>query len=109
MDSDREQVTLSEQERSALADLEALISGSDARLSGRLDGKPTTLRERNQRLGPALITVGALIVVATFTSSLWVAMAGAALMAVGLGLVLPQAAEVFSRLGPRADPGPKAT
>lgn len=108
MDSDRERVTLSEQERSALAELEALISGSDPRLSGRLDGKPPRFRERNRWLGPALIGVGAVIVVVAFTANLWIALAGAALMAVGLGVVLPQAAAVFSRLGRQAGPGPKA-
>lgn len=93
MRGERDDLVLSEQERKALADLEAMVAASDPNFHQRLGGgRPRPPARGRLWPGVVLLVLGALTMLATFVISVWVAMVGVVMMAAGLGLLLPAVA-----------------
>jgi hypothetical protein len=96
---DNDDSELSERERAALADLEAALADVDPKLSQRLGLR----RPVASKLKPAQqlavagggLVVGLLLVIVTFTYSLWAALPGLAIVAAAIWL----AQQALPRLG----------
>lgn len=87
---DGDDLVLSDRERRMLAELEAELAASDPEFDQRLGGHPGRAGPRRLWPGLVLLVLGAAAVLATFAISTWVAMVGVAMMAVGIGLLLPR-------------------
>jgi hypothetical protein len=95
---DNDDSELSEQERAALADLEAALADVDPKLGHRLGFRrplvsklrPVSKLKPGQQLAVAAgaIVVGLLIVIATFTVSLWAALPGLIIVAGAIWLAV---------------------
>lgn len=89
MRGERDDLVLSEQERKVLADLEAMVAASDPDFDQRLGGRRRPPPRRRIWPGVVLLLLGAVTMLATFVTSVWVAMVGVTMMAAGLGFLLP--------------------
>jgi hypothetical protein len=104
---DNDDSELSERERAALADLEAALADVDPKLGHRLGlRRPIASRLKpGQQLAVAAIAivVGLLLVIATFTYSLWAALPGLIIVAGAIWLAqqaLPQVGALSRRPRP---------
>jgi hypothetical protein len=92
--STRDEATLSDAERAALAGLETKAEADDPRLAAQLRGRrrtrpritvpPVVLRASHSILGPVIAVVGLILAVLTLSVSVPLALLGALLLVVGL-------------------------
>jgi hypothetical protein len=92
--STRDEATLSDAERAALAGLETKAEADDPRLAAQLRGRhrtrprikvpPVLVRASHSMLGPVITAVGLILAVLTLSVSVPLALLGALLLVVGL-------------------------
>ena len=99
MQGDSEPTTLSEGERRILASIEAELDLRDPGFAARYRRRLEAGRGRLTLFAVAALLAGGVLMVATFTTSLLLASAGAALMGLGGAAGAPRAEVIARRLG----------
>ena len=98
MQGNSEPTTLSEAERRILAAIEAELDLRDPGFAARYRRRLEAGGGRLTLFAVAAIVAGGVLMVATFTTSLWLAAAGAALMGIGGAAGAPRAEVAARRL-----------
>jgi hypothetical protein len=104
MHGNHDDVLLSEWERERLASIEGALAASDPDLTRRLLEARQT--KATVAVATALVILGGVVAVMTFTRWLWLATIGLAVMALGAGVAVNPVVACFRRYRQAHAPGP---